>query len=74
MKRLLSGLILLISTKNLSFFVFMLHCMHAGMPMPDPNVGMLQPHAASIYGGPPPMPQPGGGYPSSGLSFGVSMQ
>lgn len=60
-----SCLILLIS-KNLPFF--------AGMPMPDPNAGMPQPHAASIYGGPPPMPQPGGGYPSSGLSFGVSMQ
>ena len=44
------------------------------MPMPNPNAGMPQPHAAGLYGAPPPMPQPGGGYPSSGhLSFGVSM-
>lgn len=46
--------------------------MPSGMPMPDPNAGMPQPHAASIYGGPPPMPQPGRGYPSSGLSFGAA--
>ena len=41
--------------------------------MPHPNAGMPPPHAAGMYGAPPPaMPQPGGGYPSSGhLSFGV---
>ena len=42
--------------------------------MPAPNAGMPPPTAAQIYGAPPPMPQPGGGYPSPGhLSFGVSI-
>ena len=42
------------------------------MPMPHPNAGMPHPHGAGMYGAPPSMPQPGGGYPSSGhLSFGV---
>lgn len=40
--------------------------------MPHPNAGMPHPHGAGMYGAPPPMPQPGGGYPSSGhVSFGV---
>lgn len=45
---------------------------HAGMP--TPHAGMPTPHVAGVYGAPPPMPQPGGGYPSSGhVSFGVSV-
>lgn len=44
----------------------------SGMPMPNPNIGMPSPTPGGLYGAAPSMPQPGGGYPSGNLSFGVS--
>jgi len=39
--------------------------------MPNPSIGMPSPTPGGLYGPAPSMPQPGGGYASWNLSFGV---
>lgn len=55
------------------FYFPSLYPILSGMPMPSPNIGMPPPNPGGLYGAAPSMPQPGGGYPSGNLSFGVSI-